>query len=53
MPRKRPSPDPRHELDWYAPRLLTEGADVVVQSPPELVAAMHRHMEVVAALYQR
>ncbi len=44
---------PPHEVDWYAAQLLAEGAEVVVQSPPELVAAIQRHLEVVAALYRR
>ncbi len=43
---------PRHELDWYAAQLLAEGADVVVESPPELIAAIRHHIQVVAELYQ-
>lgn len=42
---------PRHEIDWYAAQLLAEGADVVVESPPELIVAIRQHIELVASLY--
>jgi predicted DNA-binding transcriptional regulator YafY len=44
---------PRHEIDWYAAQLLAEGADVIVESPPELIAAIRRHVHTVAELYPR
>jgi len=43
---------PWHEIDWYAAQLLAEGADVIVESPPELIAAIRHHIQVVAELYQ-
>lgn len=44
---------PRHEIDWYAAQLLAEGGDVIVELPPELIAAMRRHVHTVAELYPR
>ncbi len=43
---------PRSEIDWYAARLLPVGADLVVESPPELIAALCRKAREIAALYQ-
>jgi predicted DNA-binding transcriptional regulator YafY len=42
---------PRRELDYYASRLLSEGTDVVVESPPELVDALREKAREVATLY--
>ncbi len=44
---------PRHEIAWYAAQLLAEGGDVIVASPPELIAAIRQHLRAVAAFYQR
>jgi hypothetical protein len=41
---------PRRELDYYASRLLGEGTDVVVESPPELVDALREKAREVATL---
>jgi predicted DNA-binding transcriptional regulator YafY len=43
---------PRRELDYYASRLLSEGTDVVVESPPELVEALREKAGEVATLYR-
>jgi len=42
---------PKQELDYYASRLLSVGADVVVRSPPELVEAIRDKVREVAGLY--
>jgi predicted DNA-binding transcriptional regulator YafY len=42
---------PRSEVDFYASRLLSVGADVKVESPPELVEALSRKALEVARLY--
>jgi predicted DNA-binding transcriptional regulator YafY len=44
---------PRSEVAWYARQLLAVGPDVVVQSPPELIAAICAQADAVAALYRR
>ena len=44
---------PRSEVDWYAAQLLSVGPDIVVESPPELVAAMRAQADAIAALYRR
>ena len=44
---------PRSEVEWYASRLLAVGPDVVVQSPPELIAAIRAQADTIALLYQR
>jgi len=44
---------PRSEVAWYAGQLLAAGPDVVVESPPELIAAICTHVDAVAALYRR
>jgi len=44
---------PHSEIDWYATQLLALGADAVVESPPELIAAIDHHLHAIAALYQR
>ncbi len=43
---------PASEVDFYATRLLTLGTDLVVESPPELVAAIQQKAAAIAALYQ-
>jgi predicted DNA-binding transcriptional regulator YafY len=42
---------PRREPDYYGSRLLSEGTDVVVESPPELVDALREKAREVATLY--
>lgn len=42
---------PRQELDYYASRLLSVGAEVIVESPPELVEALREKAREVAELY--
>lgn len=42
---------PVSELDFYAGRFLALGTDIVVASPPELIAVMRRKARDVAALY--
>jgi predicted DNA-binding transcriptional regulator YafY len=42
---------PRSEVDFYASRLLSVGADVRVESPPELVEALRNKALEVARLY--
>jgi predicted DNA-binding transcriptional regulator YafY len=42
---------PASELEWYARRLLAVGTDITVEGPPELVAAMRRLAEGIAARY--
>ena len=42
---------PVSEIEWYATQLLPVGADALVQSPPELIAAIRRHVLVVANMY--
>ena len=44
---------PRSEIDWYATRLLSAGTDVLVESPPELIAALRHQARALAALYER
>ena len=44
---------PRSEVDWYAAQLLSVGPDIVVESPPELVAAIRAQADAIAALYRR
>ncbi len=43
---------PASEIDFFATRLLLAGTDVVVESPPELVAAIREKAQAIAALYQ-
>ena len=42
---------PASEMEYFAARLLPLGTDIVVQSPPELVAALREKAAAVAALY--
>jgi predicted DNA-binding transcriptional regulator YafY len=42
---------PRSEIDFYACRLLSVGADVRVESPPELTRTMRERALEVARLY--
>lgn len=44
---------PQSEIDWYATQLLALGADAIVESPPELIAAIDQHIRAIAALYRR
>jgi predicted DNA-binding transcriptional regulator YafY len=43
---------PESEVDYFARRLLPLGTDVVVESPPQLTAALQRLAEGVASLYR-
>jgi predicted DNA-binding transcriptional regulator YafY len=42
---------PRSEIDFYAASLLSVGTEVRVQSPPELVEAIHRKAREIVGLY--
>jgi len=42
---------PASEIEWYATQLLPLGADALVQSPPELIAAIRRQALAIAGLY--
>jgi len=44
---------PRSEIGWYASRLLAVGPDIVVHSPPELIAAIRVQADTIATLYRR
>ncbi len=44
---------PRSEVEWFASKLLPVGPDVVVESPPELIAAIQAQADALAALYQQ
>lgn len=44
---------PPSEVDFYAALVLREGVDLVVESPPELIAVLRRQIEALAALYAR
>jgi predicted DNA-binding transcriptional regulator YafY len=43
---------PPTEIDFYAAQLLPVGTDLVVESPPELIAAMRRQAQAIAELYE-
>lgn len=43
---------PSSEMDYYASRLLSVGADVLVHSPPELVEAIEAKAREIAGLYR-
>jgi predicted DNA-binding transcriptional regulator YafY len=43
---------PHSEVEWFASKLLPVGPDVIVESPPELIAAIRAQAVAVAALYQ-
>lgn len=43
---------PRSEVEWYASQLLAVGPDVVVESPPELIAAICAQADTVAMSYR-
>lgn len=43
---------PRAEIEWYAAQLLPAGADVIVESPPELITAIRRQAHTVVTLYR-
>ena len=43
---------PRSQIEWFARQLLAVGPDVVVQSPPELIAAICAQANAVAGLYR-
>jgi predicted DNA-binding transcriptional regulator YafY len=43
---------PRSEVEWFASKLLPVGPDVVVESPPELIAAIRAQAEAIALLYR-
>jgi len=42
---------PASEIEWYATQLLSLGAELMVESPPQLIAVMQRRAAEVAALY--
>ncbi len=42
---------PEAEVDFFAARLLPLGTEIVVESPPELIDALRRKAEAIAALY--
>lgn len=42
---------PSSSIDFYASRLLGLGTGVVVESPPELIAAVREKAKAVAVLY--
>ena len=42
---------PASEIDWFAARLLPVGAEVVVESPPELIEAIRRNARELASMY--
>lgn len=44
---------PRSEIEWYAAQLLSTGGDIVIESPPELIAAICHQAQEVAARYTR
>jgi predicted DNA-binding transcriptional regulator YafY len=43
---------PESEIDWYAAQLLPLGSDVLITSPPQLIAAMRQKAREIAELYQ-
>jgi predicted DNA-binding transcriptional regulator YafY len=43
---------PHSEVGWYASQFLAVGPDIVVQSPPELIAALRAQADTVARLYR-
>ncbi|GAC1394904.1 MAG: hypothetical protein NVSMB65_13270 [Chloroflexota bacterium] len=48
-----PTPDHRTgTVEWFAVQLLAAGTDVVVESPPELIAALYGQACAIASLYQ-
>lgn len=42
---------PASEIEWYATQLLSLGAELVGESPPQLIAVMRRRAAEVVALY--
>ena len=44
-------PIPESEIDFFATRLLTLGADLIVESPPAMIDALRRKAREVARLY--
>jgi len=42
---------PHGEIGWYAAQLLAIGTEVVVESPPELIAELCRQAEAITARY--
>ncbi len=42
---------PASEIEWYATQLLALGAELVIESPPQLIAVMRRRAAEVVALY--
>jgi len=44
---------PCAEIEWYAAQLLSAGCEIVIESPPELIAAIRRQAEEIAARYVR
>jgi len=43
---------PASEVEWYAGHLLPLGADLVVESPPELAAAIRRKAQAIVEQYE-
>jgi len=44
---------PASEIEWYATQFLSLGAELVVESPPQLIAVIRRRAAEVVALYAR
>lgn len=44
---------PESEIEWYAAQLLPVGKEIVITSPPQLIAALHRKAHEVLALYEK
>ena len=44
---------PGSEIEWYTTQLLSVGADALVQSPPELIAAIRRQALAIANMYPK
>ena len=43
---------PEAEIEWYAAQLLPVGREIVITSPPQLIAALRRKARDVLALYE-
>jgi predicted DNA-binding transcriptional regulator YafY len=43
---------PRSEVEWFASKLLPVGPEVIVESPPELIAAIRAQADALAVLYR-
>jgi len=43
---------PETEIEWYAGQLLPLGSDLLITSPPQLIAAMRQKARKIVAMYQ-